>query len=75
MPFELSPLIVWTALWIVNSYSEFQVNIFSNNRDITKCQRFDDAKAIEIPQVFSENSQAKNFGLLQTESICRQLNK
>ena len=40
MHFELSPLIVWIALWIVNTYSEFQVNIFSNNRDMTKCQRF-----------------------------------
>ena len=38
MPFESSSLIVWTALWIVNTYSEFQENIFSNNRDITKCQ-------------------------------------
>ena len=32
MHFELSPLILWIALWIVNTYSEFQVNIFSNNR-------------------------------------------
>ena len=23
-----------------NTYSEFQINIFSNNRDITKCQSF-----------------------------------
>ena len=38
MHFELSPLIVWIALWIVNKYSEFQVNIFSNNQDITKCE-------------------------------------
>ena len=37
---ELSPLIVWIAVWIVNTYSKFQVNIFSNNRDIAKCQRF-----------------------------------
>ena len=36
MHFELSPLIVWIALWIVNKYFEFQVNIFSNDRDITK---------------------------------------
>ena len=36
MHFELSPLIVWIALWIVKTYSEFQVNIFSNNRDIEK---------------------------------------
>ena len=40
MHFELSSLIVWITLWIVNTYSEFQVNIFSNNRDITKCQSF-----------------------------------
>ena len=38
MHFELCPLIVWIALWIVNAYSAFQVNIFCNNRDITKCQ-------------------------------------
>ena len=35
--FESSPLIVWIALWIENTYSKFQVNIFSNYRDITKC--------------------------------------
>ena len=40
MHFELSPLIVWIALWIVNTYSEFQVYIFGNDRDITKCQSF-----------------------------------
>ena len=28
------------ALCIVNTYSEFQVNIFGNNRDITKCESF-----------------------------------
>ena len=58
MHFELSPLIVWIAHWIVNTYSEFQVNIYSNNRDITKCHSFcetttpnnDDAKAIAIPR-------------------------
>ena len=27
-------LLVWVPLLIVNTYSEFQVNIFSNNRDI-----------------------------------------
>ena len=32
MHFELSPLIVWIALWAVNTYSEFQENIFNNNR-------------------------------------------
>ena len=30
----LPPLMVWVSLVIVNNYSEFQVNIFSNNRDI-----------------------------------------
>ena len=36
----LPPLLVWVPLLIVNNYSEFQVNIFSNNGDIRKCQRF-----------------------------------
>ena len=40
MHFELSTLIVWIALWIVNTYSKFQVNIFSNKRDISKCRGF-----------------------------------
>ena len=30
----LSTLLVWVPLLIVKNYSEFQVNIFSNNRDI-----------------------------------------
>ena len=30
----LPPLPVWVPLLIVNNYSEFQVNIFSNNRDV-----------------------------------------
>ena len=34
--FELSPLTEWIALWIDNTYSEFQVTIFSNNRNITR---------------------------------------
>ena len=37
----LPPLLVWVPLLIVYNYSEFQVNIFSNNRDIKKCQSFD----------------------------------
>ena len=68
--FKLSLLIVWIALSIVNTYSKFQVNIFSNNRDITKCQKFlhidnnddeddNDAKAIAICRVISENNRAK----------------
>ena len=28
----LPPLLVWVSLLIVNNYSEFQVNIFSNKR-------------------------------------------
>ena len=67
MHFELSPLIVLIALWIVNTYSNFQENtyrcIFSNKRDIKKCQTTktkkklhnndnkNDAKAIAIPRV------------------------
>ena len=38
--FESSPLILWIALLIVKTYSEFQVNIFSNNRDITNVKVF-----------------------------------
>ena len=33
----LPPLLVWVPLLIVNNYSQFQVNIFSNNRDVRKC--------------------------------------
>ena len=36
---ELSPLIIWIALWIVNIHSQFQVNIFSNDTGITKCPK------------------------------------
>ena len=36
----LPTLLVWVPLLIVNNYSEFQVNIFSNNRDIRMCQSF-----------------------------------
>ena len=39
MHFDLSPLIVRIGLWIVNTYSQFQVNMCSN-RDTTKCQSF-----------------------------------
>ena len=58
MHFELSPLIVRIDFCIVNTYSEFQVNIFTNKQDITKYHKFlhDDDKAIAIPQVFSKNS-------------------
>ena len=63
MHFEMSPLIVLIALWIVNT-SEFHVCICSNKRDITqkKCRFLhnNDAKAIAIPRVFSENRKARN---------------
>ena len=72
MHFELSPLIVWIVLWIVNTYSEFQVNIFSNKRDITKCQFLhndadaDDAKAIAIPRFSPETAELKKEILIGT---------
>ena len=64
MHFELSSLIVWIALWIVNTYSEFLVHILSNNGDIKKCHRFctttttttDNDDAIAICRVFYKNS-------------------
>ena len=47
---------------IVNNYSEFQVNIFSNNRDIRKFQSFpttaDDGDPTNIARAMFENSQA-----------------
>ena len=59
----LPPLLVWVSLLIVNNYFEFQVNIFSNNRDIRKCKSFrnaadDDARAMTILRRFFENSRA-----------------
>ena len=37
---ELSPLIVYVALLIVNIYSKFQVYMFRNGREMTKCYCF-----------------------------------
>ena len=60
----LPHLLVLVPLLIVNNYSEFQVNIFSNNRDMRKCQSFRttpddddadndaDARAMTIPRRF-----------------------
>ena len=78
MHFELSHLIVWIAPWIVNTYSEFQVDIVSNNRDITKRSNFsktmttmtldnDNAKTMAISRVLSENSLAKRPNAYQSE--------
>ena len=66
MHFELSPLIVWIVIWMVNTHSEFQVNIFINNRYYKMSQFLHhdddnaDAKAVEIPLVFKENSRGYN---------------
>ena len=65
MHFELSSLTVWIALWIVSITPEFQVNILSNNRYITKCQFLhdkhndndNDATATAIPWVFSKTAE------------------
>ena len=43
----------------MNNYSEFQVNTFSNNEDIRKCQfshdaADEDARAMTIPQPTAE---------------------
>ena len=60
----LPPLLVWVPLLIVNNYSEFQVNIFSNNGDIRKCQSFHTMPPPTTPGLcqylifFFENSQA-----------------
>ena len=78
MHFELSSVIVWIDFCTVNTYPEFQVNIFSNNRDITKCHSFctttttdnDDAKAIAIPRVFSKNGLAKNMRSVTFDLKC-----
>ena len=64
MHFELFPLIVWIALWIVNAYSKFQVNISNNNRDIANSNDHsnnNNVKTVAITQVFSENSRAKDL--------------
>ena len=65
----MSPLLVRIAVWMVNTCSVFQVNIFSNNRDTTKMSKFshdddtaddkDDAKATAISRVFYEKKRAK----------------
>ena len=62
----LPPLLVWVPLSIMNNQSEFQVNIFSNDRDITKCPSFCTTTQTmpELWQyliVFFENSRAKKI--------------
>ena len=68
MTFELSPFIVWIALGIVKTYTEFKVNIVCNNRDIIKYQRFYTAittitttqMLLQYLAFFPENSRARN---------------
>ena len=66
MNIKLFPLYVQFPLFIVNIYFERYVYMFSNGRDMTKCQflhnndNADNPKAIAIPRVFSENSRANN---------------
>ena len=50
--FELSPVIVWIALWIVSTYSDFQVNILCNYRDITKWQSFCMTTTATTPRLY-----------------------
>ena len=72
MNLELSPLFVHNLLFIVKIYFDFQVYMFSNDRGMTKSPSFFidddnenyDAKAIAIPWVFFENSQAKKMPFL-----------
>ena len=58
---ELTPLFVHIPLFV---FFEVQVYMFSNGRDMTKCQCLhddnDDAKAIALPWIFYENSRAEN---------------
>ena len=68
MNLEFSSSFFQIPHFIVNIHFEFQACILSNGRDMTKCQFFiddddniDDAKAIAIPWVFSENSRGKNL--------------
>ena len=71
MHFELYSLIVWIALLTVNTYLEFHVNMFNNKR-YYKMLKFlhddDNAKALAIPWLLSENNQAK-----KTSCVCEPL--
>ena len=80
MNLELSPLFVQIPLFILNIYFEFQVYMFSNGRDMTKCHSFCitttttttdnyDAKTIAIPWVFSENCRAKNLAMFKLKAF------
>ena len=65
MHFELSSLIVWIALLIVNTYSELQVNHIRYYRISQFLHRDDededddDANAIVIPRFFPKTAELK----------------
>ena len=67
MNFELSPLIAWIALWIVNIFSKFQVNILSNNRYYKMSTMLTTVlmtmTVIAITRVFSEKQPSWESGL------------
>ena len=63
MHFDLSLLIVWIAFWIVNTYSEFQVNIFNNNEILQNVKKKSKLKK-------GHNSEKKNaFCIVCVDSI------
>ena len=59
-----TPLLVWVPLLVVNNYSEFQVNIFSNNRDIRKCQSFRTTPPTTTTTTFSSKTAELKKGIL-----------
>ena len=64
MHFKLSLFIVWIALWIVNTYSELQVNILSNNRDtVLQNGRVFVRRRLRQLQVYSNTSGLKTAEL------------
>ena len=74
MHFESSRLIVWIALWIVNTYFQFQGNVFSNNRDITNCQSFcttNDTAARQRRRQRQGNSNTSGFLWKQSSQWCQ----
>ena len=79
---ELPALLVWVPLLIVHNLSDFQVNIFSNNRDIRKCQSFCTMTTTtttglwQYLDIFFENSRAKNVphaSKYSNKSLCTML--
>ena len=71
----LPPQLVWVPLLIVNNYSEFQVNIFSNKIYIRKCQSFRTTTPPtttpglwQYLDVFFGNSRADNLRLFEVKT-------